>query len=89
VPRSEIESLTREDDYTWSERTRALMTAADELLASKNLSPLTFERLRRELDQNQILEFSMLVGHYVMAGMMLGVAGVEIEPAFELGVPVS
>jgi hypothetical protein len=43
-----------------------------------------FERLRRELDQNQILEFSMLVGHYVMAGMMLGVAGVQIEPAFEL-----
>ena len=27
----------------------------------------------------------MLVGHYVMAGMMLGVAGVEIEPAFRLG----
>jgi hypothetical protein len=30
----------------------------------------------------------MLVGHYVMGGMMLGVAGVQIEPAFELDVPV-
>jgi hypothetical protein len=30
------------------------------------------------------LEFSMLVGHYVMARMMLGVAGARIEPAFEL-----
>jgi 4-carboxymuconolactone decarboxylase len=89
VPRSEIETLTHEDDDTWSERTRALMAAADELLATKNLSPLTFERLRRELDQNQILEFSMLVGHYVMAGMMLGVAGVQIELAFELGVHAS
>jgi 4-carboxymuconolactone decarboxylase len=84
VPRSEIETLTHHDDDTWSARTRALMTAADELLATKNLSPLTYERLRRELDENQILEFSMLVGHYVMAGMMLGVAGVQIEPAFEL-----
>jgi hypothetical protein len=33
-----------------------------------------------------ILEFAMLVGHYVMAGMLLGVAGVELEPAFELAV---
>ena len=45
VPRSEIETLTHEDDDAWSERTRALTTAADELLATKNLSPLTFERL--------------------------------------------
>ena len=89
VPRSEIETLTHEDDDGWSDRTRALMTAADELLATKNLSPLTFERRRCELDQNQILEFSMLVGHYVMAGMRLGVAGVQIEPAFELGVHAS
>ena len=38
VPRSEIETLTHEDDDGWSDRTRALMTAADELLATKNLS---------------------------------------------------
>jgi 4-carboxymuconolactone decarboxylase len=84
VPHSEIEALTLEEDDTWPDRTRALMMAVDELLATKNLSPVTFDRLRRELDQNQILEFSMLVGHYAMAGMMLGVAGVQIEPAFEL-----
>ena len=89
VPRAQIESLTRESDDGWSERTRTLMTAADELLATRNLSPVTFERLRRELDADQILEFTTLVGHYVMAGMMLGVAGVEIEPAFQLGERVS
>ena len=44
----------------------------------------TYQRLRRELDENQILEFSMLVGHYVMDAMMLDVAGCEIEPAFSL-----
>ena len=44
----------------------------------------TYQRLRRELDENQILEFSMLVGHYVMAAMMLDVAGCKVEPTFSL-----
>lgn len=66
------------------DRTRTLLTAADELFATKNLSTPTYQRPRRELDENQILEFSMLVGHYVMAAMMLDVAGCEIEPAFSL-----
>jgi hypothetical protein len=60
-------------------------SSADELFATKNLSTPTYQRLRRELDENQILEFSMLVGHYVMAAMMLDVAGCEVEPAFSLG----
>ncbi len=87
VDRSEIESLTNESDASWSPRTRALMTATDELLRTGNHSPVTFEALRRELDQDQILEFAVLVGHYVMGGMMLSVAGCEIEPAFRLGQP--
>ncbi len=44
----------------------------------------TYQRLRQELNENQILEFSILVGHYVMAAMMLDVAGCEVEPAFGL-----
>jgi hypothetical protein len=55
--------ITNESDNEWTDRTRTLLTAADE---------------------NQILEFSMLVGHYVMAAMMLDVAGCEVEPAFSL-----
>lgn len=84
VSTAEIEALTRESDEGWSARTRTLMTAVDELLDTRNLSPVTFENLRHELDQDQILGFATLVGHYVMASMMLGVAGVEIEPAFAL-----
>jgi 4-carboxymuconolactone decarboxylase len=82
IPRSEIESLTNDDDPGWSDRTRTLLTAADELFAHRNLSAPTYQSLRRELDENQILEFCMLVGHYVMAAMMLDVAGCEVEPAF-------
>lgn len=87
ISRNEIESLTNESDPAWSDRTRTLLTAADELFDSKNLSAATYERLRRELDENQILEFSMLVGHYVMAAMILDVAGCEVEPAFALDTP--
>lgn len=43
-----------------------------------------FQSRDAQLDENQILEFSMLVGHYVMAAMMLDVAGCEVEPAFSL-----
>jgi 4-carboxymuconolactone decarboxylase len=84
ISRHEIESLTRESDDEWSDRTRTLLLAADELFTTKNLSTPTYQRLNDELDENQILEFCMIVGHYVMAAMMLGVAGCEIEPAFEL-----
>jgi len=83
VAKSEIETLTNEVDETWSPRVRALMLAVDELISTRNLSPVTYENLRHELDQDQILEFATLVGHYVMATMMLSVAGCPIEPAFE------
>jgi 4-carboxymuconolactone decarboxylase len=83
VSRSEIESLANDTDDSWSPRTRALMVAVDELIATRNLSPVTYEQLRHELDQDQILEFATLVGHYVMATMMLSVAGCPIEPAFQ------
>jgi len=84
VPRSEIATLTNEADETWSPRVRAFMTAVDELIATRNLSPLTYEALRKELDPDQILALATLVGHYVMATMMLSVAGCQIEPAFQL-----
>lgn len=86
VPRATVESLTNEDDPDWAPRLRTLLEAADELIATKNLSAARFDALRRELDDDQIFQFTTLVGHYVMASMMLGVAGVQLEPAFELAV---
>jgi len=84
VSKSEIKTLTHETDDNWSPRVRAFMTAVDELISTRNLTPATFEELRRHLDQDQILEFATLVGHYVMATMMFSVAGCPIEPAFQL-----
>jgi alkylhydroperoxidase family enzyme len=89
VSKSEIETLTHDTDDNWSPRIRAFMTAVDELISTGNLSPVTFDELHRHLDQDQILEFATLVGHYVMATMMLSVAGCPIEPAFQLSQPVA
>jgi alkylhydroperoxidase family enzyme len=89
VSRAEIESLGTESHDSWSPRVRALMAAADELIATRNLTPVTYAQLRRELDADQILEFATLVGHYVMATMMLSVAGCPIEPAFMLEQPTT
>ncbi len=63
ITRSEIASLTKGDDDSWSPRTRTLLTAADELLKNNNLSDATFRQLRGELNEDQILEFTMIVGH--------------------------
>lgn len=79
IGRDEIESLTRDGDAGWSARTRTLLTAADELLESKNLSAATYRRVQGELNDDQIVEFCMIVGHYVMAAMMVNVAGCETE----------
>jgi alkylhydroperoxidase family enzyme len=89
VSKSEIETLTHDTDDNWSPRIRAFMTAVDELISTRNLSPVTFEELRRHLDQDQILEFATLVGNYVMTTMMLSVAGCPIEPAFQLDQPTA
>ncbi len=84
INRDEIESLTKDDDAGWSARTRTLLTAADKLLENKNLSTPTYRRLRGELNDDQIVEFCMIVGRYVMAAMMLNVAGCETEGPYAL-----
>ncbi|MGV0680722.1 hypothetical protein ABQE62_31420, partial [Mycolicibacterium fortuitum] len=65
---TKIDSLTNETDHSRSLRTRTLLTPADELLETKNLSAPTYQQLNSEFDDHQIVvEFAMLVGHYVIA----------------------
>lgn len=47
-----------------SERYRAILTATDELLATKNLSDETWAALALEFDERQLIEFLLLVGQY-------------------------
>ncbi|HVW80705.1 MAG TPA: carboxymuconolactone decarboxylase family protein [Mycobacteriales bacterium] len=50
----------------WSPREQALLAAADELHATRNLEDATWEALRRHLSDRDAIEFLLLAGHYAM-----------------------
>lgn len=64
------------DAPQWSVRQRLLLSAADELLEQRILSPATWSALRPLLSDAQLIELCMLVGHYEMLAMTLNSLGV-------------
>ncbi|HWJ83639.1 MAG TPA: carboxymuconolactone decarboxylase family protein [Nocardioides sp.] len=54
-----------------SPRERALLRAADELLAEQDLSDVLWAELGRLLDENERIELVLLVGHYAMLATVL------------------
>jgi AhpD family alkylhydroperoxidase len=65
----------------WSSRRAALLTAADELHADRRVGDGTWAALRPLLDDEQLIELCMLVGHYEMLAGTLNSLGVEPDPA--------
>ncbi len=61
----------------WNERQRALLAAADELLAERDLSDERWSELARHLGERELIEFCMLVGHYEMLAMTLNALRVQ------------
>jgi len=62
----------------WSERDAALLRAADELHEERAIAEETWEVLRRELTEVELIELCMLVGHYEMVAMTVN--SLRIEP---------
>ncbi|WP_066911648.1 carboxymuconolactone decarboxylase family protein [Millisia brevis] len=52
------------DAPDWSPRERAVLTAVDELVTSKDLSDATWTGLSEVYDDRRLLEFLLLVGQY-------------------------
>jgi len=48
----------------WSERHRALLTSADELVHTKNISDATWSVLSEHYNDQQLIELCLLVGQY-------------------------
>ena len=67
----------------WSARQVALLTAADELHADQRIADETWAGLRPLLDDEQLIELCMLVGHYEMLAGTLNTLGVEPDPVPE------
>jgi AhpD family alkylhydroperoxidase len=61
----------------WSPRRRALLTAADELHADRDVSDTTWAELREHLDDRDLVELCVLVGHYEMLAMTINALGIQ------------
>ena len=68
-----------EHDEGWSTWDTTLVRAADELLDEHCLSDATWSAAGERYDDAQLLELTMLVGHYAMLAGMLRSAGVQTE----------
>jgi alkylhydroperoxidase family enzyme len=47
-----------------TDRQRALLDATDQFVNDRTISDETWRRLSSQLDRRQLIEFSMLAGHY-------------------------
>jgi len=65
----------------WTAHERALLQAADELHAQQRIGDATWEALRKDLNEKQLIDLVFTVGQYTMVSMALSTFGVQIEPA--------
>ena len=82
VTDAEISSLAEEQSGLWSARTRALVMATDDLVQRRRIGDEAWAQLRRELSEDQAVEFCMVVGHHVMVVGMINSLDIRIEPGY-------
>ena len=80
LSREDLEQITQGPEHSaWTPRDRLLLRACDELHAQQKLSDETFDGLRAELDDAQIVELTFVVGNYTMLSMVANATGVPLE----------
>jgi alkylhydroperoxidase family enzyme len=87
VSLDDIAAATSESAGDLCPRRKALLFGADVLLRQRKLDAAALEALRVHCTDDEVLELSMLVGHYVMVAMIINTAGVQPEPAFAVVAP--
>ena len=65
----------------WSSREAALLRATDALVAHRDLSDIEWSALRTHLDEREVVEFLMLVGHYDMLATFVNTLRMEPDKA--------
>ncbi|HKH41909.1 MAG TPA: carboxymuconolactone decarboxylase family protein [Solirubrobacterales bacterium] len=71
------------DAEGWSPHDAALLRAADGLHQSSRISDETWETLAATYDTEQLIEATMVVGHYHMVAFALNSFGVELDEGLE------
>ena len=67
------------DAASWSPADRALLRAADELVAEHTVTEPTWAALARHFDEAHLIEVVMVVGNYISLAGFLNAVGVERE----------
>ncbi len=76
----EIARIPSGPEAGWEPFDAALLTAADELHSTYDLSNAVWELLSARYDEPQLIELPMLVGHYHMVAMALKSLRVQLDP---------
>jgi alkylhydroperoxidase family enzyme len=71
------------DAEGWSGHEAALLRAADELHDSARISDATWQTLAEAYDSGQLIEATMVIGHYHMLAFALNSFGVELDDGLE------
>jgi alkylhydroperoxidase family enzyme len=74
-----ISAVADWQDAAITDRQRLLLSATDELHRGRVVTTVTWGRLVTELDEREVIELCMLVGHYEMLAMALNSLGVQPE----------
>jgi alkylhydroperoxidase family enzyme len=67
------------NEVDWSGRDLLLLRAADELHQQHTLTDASYQALRSELDEAQLVELVFVVGNYTMLSMLANATGVPLE----------
>jgi 4-carboxymuconolactone decarboxylase len=71
------------DTVGWPPLERAVLRAVDETADEGAVSDRTWDVLAQELQESQLIELLMLIGHYMMLTTVLGSLRIQLEPRAE------
>jgi len=71
------------DTVDWPPLERAALRAVDETADEGAVSDGTWETLAQELQESELIELLMLIGHYMMLTTVLGSLRIQLEPRAE------
>jgi hypothetical protein len=71
------------DAVEWSPLERAALRAVDETADDGTVSDATWAVLAEDLEESDLIELLMLIGHYMMLTTVLGSLRIALEPRSE------
>lgn len=76
---AEIRTWAEEDDPSWDDRTRTLFKCVDDIIENHKLSDENWDALKKYYNDDQMVEFCMLIGHYIMIAVTVNSTGTQLE----------